>query len=192
MSPAGNKNDFIMEERPFLQKRQGPDRAVWPNTVRGTTGTGSRCRYGCKNHATVLSATTRKHVVVTEPLHADDTLHILFQFTEPPWPERNADRNFGKIFWFALPLMIDHRRHGDPAVPALSTWRHVGGANSYVPQGVHPPAPVATSWPILLGQLTAFARSLISFRLNTRQDTIAPLGLTIPQSLLLLADEVIQ
>lgn len=31
---------------------------------------------------------------------------VLFQFTEPHWPERDADRNFGKIFWFALPLMI--------------------------------------------------------------------------------------
>ena len=31
---------------------------------------------------------------------------VLFQFTQPHWPERDADRNLGKIFWFALPLMI--------------------------------------------------------------------------------------
>ncbi len=31
---------------------------------------------------------------------------VLFQFTEPHWPERDADKNLGKIFWFALPLMI--------------------------------------------------------------------------------------
>lgn len=31
---------------------------------------------------------------------------VLFQFTEPGWPERDATPRFTRIFWYALPLMI--------------------------------------------------------------------------------------
>lgn len=31
---------------------------------------------------------------------------VVFQFTEPYWPERDAVKRFGRIFWFGLPFVI--------------------------------------------------------------------------------------